>query len=114
MKTHLDFLKYKSEKRPISMVTCYDYSFGQSRRQAHQVLNHEDLPIAVEASADANGGNAQLGRDGLSQRSWHALKYDGKDPQILKSFRLVFDPLGLVTGAPLHLVTSQSQIRLRR
>ncbi len=29
MKTHLDFLKYKSEKRTISMVTCYDYSFGQ-------------------------------------------------------------------------------------
>lgn len=28
MKTHLDFLKYKAEKRPISMVTCYDYSFG--------------------------------------------------------------------------------------
>lgn len=28
MKTHLDFLKFKAEKRPITMVTCYDYSSG--------------------------------------------------------------------------------------
>src|ERR1700740_1046417 len=36
---------------------------GLSKGQPQQIVDHEDLPVAVRTGSDADGGNAQLARD---------------------------------------------------
>ncbi len=46
--------------------------------QADHIVQHEDLPVAVRARADANRGNAQLVGDLRRQFARHRFEHDGK------------------------------------
>ena len=82
--------------------------------QAHKVVQHLNLPVAMHARADTDGGDGERRGNLPRQRRRNALQYYGKRARALQGERLLLDLLRLSQRAPPRAVAAQLVYRLRR
>src|SRR5258708_6881528 len=87
--------------RVVPYKTCW-----RRKGQVHQVVEDEDLSIAVHAGSDADGGNRKLRRDLRSELARHALEHDNARTSVLQVARLLAQASVPGSGLALHLVAA--------
>src|ERR1700744_5945932 len=88
--------------------------FGRRREgQIHQVMEDEDLTVALRTSADADDGDFQLRSDGWGNFAWNAFKNDGAGPRFRKGASIFAKGLDGLGGVALNLITAHAVHGLR-
>src|SRR2546430_4367605 len=82
--------------------------------EAKQIVNDENLPIAVRAGADADRWDAQFARNLRRQLARHSFQHNRKSPGRFHRARVANQLLGGVRCFSLHAVPAQGVHRLRR
>src|SRR5574337_170466 len=86
---------------------------GEAIKESKQIVQHQDLTVAVRPGADPDGGYRQSAGDDLSERTGNRLKYNGEGPCLLKRQGVLKDAARGVEPFPLHLQSFPQDSRLR-
>ena len=81
--------------------------------QTEQVVQHENLTVAVGSGADADGGNAQLIGDSRREFAGHRLQHHGECSGAFHGAGIAFQLARGVGGFALYVKATQRVNRLR-
>jgi hypothetical protein len=77
-------------------------------------VEHEHLPVALRAGADADGRDRHRLADARGHRGRHEFEHHGERPGLLEPARLVDEARRAGLVAPLHAEAAEQVDRLRR
>ena len=86
---------------------------GRRKGQVEQVVEDEDLAVAVGTGANADGGNGQLGGDLRGHFAGNALEHDGAGAGFGQGQRVGLELQHGLRGARLHAVAAHAMNALR-
>jgi hypothetical protein len=90
------------------------HKLGRRREgQVQQVVEDEDLAVAIGPGADADGGNGQLGGNGRGHFARNAFQHDGAGSGIGQGVRVGLELQDGFGGAGLHAVAAHAVNALR-
>src|SRR6476646_10124253 len=88
--------------------------FRHARRQPEHILEYEDLAVASDASADADGRDLDRGGDASRERLGHRLDHHGKGARLRDGASVRLDRLPVAFVAALRAERADRVDRLRR
>src|SRR5580658_1832182 len=82
--------------------------------ETDQIVEHENLPIAIGSGADADGGNVELVSNAGGDFTRNGFQHNGKCAGRFDGASVAFELARSVSGFALHVKSTQSVDRLRR
>src|ERR1035437_5777990 len=87
---------------------------GWGEGEVEEIVEDEDLAVAIRAGANADGGNAALCCDACSQFARDAFEHDGDGSGIFERLSVGGKTIHCVYGLALNAITSHAVDGLRR
>ena len=109
-----DVLLHGSELDRVKVRVHLHELRREAFEQPHHVVEDKHLPVAIEAAADADGGDLQLLRDEPRELSGYGLQDDRENARLFEGHGIVHDLFRLVEGLALDLESAQHSRSLRR